>query len=123
MTGQLYHYTCCHGRKAMGNHALLIPNYQPIIGQRLTWATDLAVPDAEALGLTAYYLQCDRTEVRYLCTEPGDWHYWPDYLAAQHLDPLAVSYLTGPPLQPKRWWVCAGYTPVTLYPQYVDKYE
>lgn len=63
---RLWHYTCeDHGRPGIEPAGLLRPSAHPWLPQPLVWVTDLDVPHREALGLTSYSLNCDRTAVRY----------------------------------------------------------
>lgn len=68
---ELWHYTCSHGRAAIGTSGQIVPAQQltsrelPWPGSYV-WVTDLATPNAEALGLTRQLVKCDRTAHRYL---------------------------------------------------------
>lgn len=76
---QLFHYTCRHQAALIGRRGTLTPHPQPLLGQPLVWLTDLPEPDAEALGLTAHTLSCDRTAVRYRVMRAPDvltWREW-----------------------------------------------
>ena len=74
----IYHYTCNHGREALGNAGMVLPiaDWEPRAAAKLaqspypdlaliSWFTDLDVPIAEALGLTRATILCDRTKYRY----------------------------------------------------------
>jgi hypothetical protein len=78
----LYHYTCDHGRRLLGDNGKLLtpldlgadpegllPRERPLLG--LIWLTDLDHPNAAALGLTKRRLICDRTVHRYRVTGGG----------------------------------------------------
>jgi hypothetical protein len=75
---RFYHYTCDHGRKALGARGMLRPQPQPVLGGvRLVWLTDIAKPDREGLGLTSHLLDCDRLAYRYVVdAEPESWREW-----------------------------------------------
>jgi hypothetical protein len=82
MTPPIYHYTCGHGRRALGEAGtvralaewnrgaakLLDLAGSSAIGT-LSWFTDLDVPVVEALGLTRATIYCDRTRYRYRVVE------------------------------------------------------
>jgi hypothetical protein len=93
----LYHYTCRHRAELIGRRGVLDPSPQPLLRTRddryaeLVWLTDLAEPDAEALGLTSHMLQCDRTEVRYRVVDPSAVEPWRTYRL--RLDRVDVSAL------------------------------
>lgn len=77
MSEHLYHYTCAHGRLALGEGGALLPplwqideipsGFPPaaltLLG--LVWATEEARPDRYALGLTSATISCDRLAHRY----------------------------------------------------------
>lgn len=94
----VYHYTCRHRAELIGRRGVLDPSPQPFLrtrdGERyaeLVWLTDLADPDAEALGLTSHHLSCDRTEVRYRVVDPSPVQAWRTYKL--RLDRTDVSAL------------------------------
>jgi len=69
----LWHYTCDHGHEAIGEFGVLVPgrvlapdrmppDYWPA---DFVWLTDLARPNRDALGLTSWIIECDRTAHRY----------------------------------------------------------
>lgn len=111
----LWHFTCAHTAAHLGPRGILRPVWQPLLGLDLTWATDLAEADAEALGLTAVLTTCDRTAARYRILDPDAWQpfasWWPG-----RLDPRVVSMLTYPPKRPARWWVIEAPAAVVLDP-------
>ncbi len=75
-----YHYTCDHGREDIGDQgellslallrpkALLSAGDDWVLRRQLIWATDLAEPDIEGLGLTNETLSCERWRHRYRIT-------------------------------------------------------
>ena len=67
MSDTLFHYTCAdHGYRGILRTGLVMPYPQPVLlGQPVSWWTDLALPDPTALGLTRNVLRCDRTEQRF----------------------------------------------------------
>lgn len=115
MTVELYHYTCRHAARRIGRRGTLVPNPQPFLVRSglppLVWLTDLDVPDAEALGLTAHHLACDRTEVRYRVVDASTVQAWRTYKL--RLDRLEVSALE---LGHRHavWYVSAAPVPVEL---------
>lgn len=79
----LYHYTCRHAASRIARSGLLVPAPQkqllPSGDLRLTWLTDLEVPDRHGLGLASVRSPCDRTEVRFVCTiDPDEVARWPE---------------------------------------------
>lgn len=112
----LYHFTCAHGRRGLQLAGVLALYSQPLLGGvHATWATDMDQPDADALGLTAVLLQCDRTQYRYRVTDDGAFVWWPDWWPGR-VDPSTVSMLTFPPKAPRRWWIATVPAPVELAP-------
>lgn len=107
---RLYHYTCSHGRRAIGDIGEVLP---PVLLRPdlsfppfgiLAWFTDLTIPDRGALGLTSTLTRCDRTRYRYRVTaDPSSLRPW---VAVRHLFPsLLVDMLEETPADPARWWV------------------
>jgi hypothetical protein len=113
----LWHYTCEHGRARLGERGRLRPWVQPLLGYvELVWATTMATPDAEALGLTAVSLSCDRTAHRYHVLQPELFTPWATWWPGR-VDPRVVSELSYPPKRPAAWWlatehVAAEYAPI-----------
>jgi hypothetical protein len=68
----LWHFTCGHGRKALGKRGLLIaPLGHPLLGgARVIWLTTEAAPDREKTGLTMNTTPCDRMAYRYRVLQP-----------------------------------------------------
>jgi hypothetical protein len=124
----LYHYTCDHGRKALGESGTLtglavhspntvaklrplMPDYWP----HVVWATDLDTPIPAVLGLTSSMLQCDRTRYRYRVTDETALRRWigsPERRRTR-LDLLDDLERYG---LPAHWWVATDPVPVELDP-------
>lgn len=125
MTRVLYHFTCDHGREALGKTGLVKPPAQwaPEAAKKypegwgwlgeVCWFTDLARPDAIALGLTSATLGCDRTRWRYRVTDDTGIKPWA--VAARSLPRTAWQLTIGDYL-PGRWWLAWGPVPVQLDP-------
>lgn len=126
----LYHYTCQHGRIAIGaKGTLLTPKAQHSKRQiaqlfrdyrrelkNLIWLTDLDVPHAEALGLTSYSLPCDRTQHRYRVADDaqriGHWMQW-----RGGFNPRLVHELeSASGAMPMHWWITSSPVPVVYDP-------
>lgn len=116
----LWHYTCVHGRIALGVGGTLLPValQRPDVAERvnpaaqellaMVWATDLSYPDPFALGLTRATIVCDRTRFRYRVPASAFTRYGrvrhrmrPDLRNA-----LESAYMA----EPVHWWV--AFTPV-----------
>lgn len=71
----------------------------------LVWLTDLDQPDRQALGLTSFILDCDRTEHRFVL--PGDsGERWVDWCRRVRLPRARRDLLEmADGAQPLRWWV------------------
>ena len=105
---ELYHYTCHHAARGIrAKGMVLMPAPQPFLRELpIVWATDMAEPIADALGLTSTILLCDRTVRRYQVM-PRDreaFTWWPEWWPGR-VDPLMASMLAYPPATPRRWWV------------------
>lgn len=120
---RLFHYTCGHGRKGLGDMGLVKPytllvkdtlttsdlGLDPILQwlQQRVWFTDMATPNRDALGLTMNYTRCDRTKWRYRLTVPPAeagleaWMEARDHVPATIRDLLERS----PGARPRHWWV------------------
>lgn len=115
MTARLFHYTCTHGRNALGPGGTLIP----VVLQRpdavaminpaarallgMVWATDMAAPDVWALGLTRDTIQCDRTRYRY-SVPAASFYRWGR--VRHNMEPALVDALElAPGAEPVHWWV------------------
>lgn len=103
----LFHYTCDHGRRGLGDLGFTKPNLHPAIGVPLTWFTTADTPDPMALGLTRDMLECDRTAFRYLvvATEPRDKiEPWLGSMAQARTSPFTQAELHRHG-EPGTWWI------------------
>lgn len=128
MTRALFHFTCDHGHLGIGARGTLLPAHslsdrvdwpEHLWQGRLVWATDLAVPQREALGLTSHLLKCDRTAHRYRLDHPGlltPWHEYRRLLLGNGLDRALVEELEDYGARPMHWWVSALPQDVTYAP-------
>lgn len=131
---RLFHYTCAHGRKALGDHGDVMPAVMVnpdlaekftalhILG-RLAWFTDLSPAPGfvtprefrEALGLTMNFTTCDRTRYRYRVTiEDGIENGLRPWTAVRHLYPahIVAELEEAPGARPRHWWVADRPVPV-----------
>jgi len=114
----LWHYTCDHGRAALGESGRVIPAHR--ITDRATaptgryaWFTDLGTPVREALGLTMNLTTCDRTAHRYRVTDEASVVPWMEVRRDFPAD--WREGLEGiPGARPRHWWVAVGPVPVVL---------
>lgn len=116
--GPLWHYTCDHGRWAIGRVGLVYPAHHlttralPPTG-RYAWFTDLSAPIRDALGLTQHLAQCDRTAHRYRVTDPAGIVPWTavrrDFPPLWRVD---LEWTSG--ARPKHWYVSEEPVPVEL---------
>jgi hypothetical protein len=114
----LYHYTCRHGRAALGRSGLVLPASQLTTRAvpwpaMFAWFTDLAEPDPHALGLTSYLVKCDRTAHRYRVTDATDVATWlrvARNLTRAQRDTLELE----PGARPLLWYVATTAVPVVL---------
>jgi hypothetical protein len=118
----LWHFTCDHGHLGIGDKGLLLPGRMlanpdtrwPFSAwpSALVWATDLAKPNRDALGLTSHMLRCDRTAHRYRI-DPTLLLPWIDvrHDVMRKLGMATVEELEATPgSRPMHWWV--GFSPV-----------
>jgi hypothetical protein len=124
MATQLYHFTCDHGRQALGAVGQVTPLavWNPAAASKLPdawvwvsgfcWFTDMAWPDPVALGLTSSTLVCDRTRWRYLVTD--DANVKPYIQVARNWLPPQAWKLTIGDHQPGRWWLSRVPVPVVV---------
>ncbi len=113
MTGPtFYHYTCDHGREALGDAGTLLPaaDLTPrlrrlgLLPALWVWCTDLATPNREGLGLTMNVVTCDRTAHRYRVVQPGAlmrWAHVARTLTREQRDALEAE----PGAMPAHWYV------------------
>jgi hypothetical protein len=125
----LYHYTCEHGRAALGEAGTLLPpgQFQPGHASRLPeymretswfiWCTDLDFPFRAALGLSRVALVCDRTRYRYrVAGDISGVARWTELRETCH--PRMVAELeSAHGAMPMHWWVActplrAHYAPI-----------
>lgn len=104
----LYHYTCrAHGEAGIRRAQKIRPYPHLLLGHKLTWMTDMEIPDQWALGLTQMTLCCNRTEVRVTIKPHKDdgtttvvpWWYWARIVPRVARDLLEDIGL------PMHWWV------------------
>lgn len=122
----LYHYTCDHSRKLLGDSGELVPardlsTAPPWVRQTMpwqgtvVWLTDLDRPDRYGLGLTSELITCDRTVHRYRVTCNLGITGW---LWARNSAPAAIAEelesLAGS--MPSHWYVAPGPVPVVYDP-------
>jgi hypothetical protein len=126
MSLALYHFTCDHGRAALGDAGEVMPLslFDPEAAQRapewaswvrLAWFTDQPqASDPQALGLTSLTVRCDRTRYRYRVLDPEPllpWlKVWRNYGPKVRLLHLAEG------VRPGTWWVSEAPVPVVYAP-------
>lgn len=127
--GTLYHYTCWHGRRGIGNSGLLIPprrladpasyhDWQPwqFPMLDLIWLTDLPEPARYPLGLTSKTVACDRTRHRYrVAADLAEIRRWVDVRREYPLE-MREGLENAPGAMPMHWWVSRAAVPVTYDP-------
>lgn len=102
---ELWHFTCGHGRRALGKRGLLVaPIGHPLLGARLIWLTTEAEPDREATGLTMRFQRCDRMAYRYRVLQPDRCEPWIGcpFRDAAHPQIIADLESFG---DPHHWWI------------------
>lgn len=101
----LYHFTCIdHGLAGIEREGILRPNFQPNLGTRLVWLTDLDTPDRAALGLTSHTLTCDRTAARITVEWTDPIEPWPSWARRNRVaQPIRDLYEYGH--FPRHWYV------------------
>jgi hypothetical protein len=108
---QLYHFTCAHGRRAIGTgpNALLVPHLHPMLGKKVLWLTVEAAPDRSETGLTATFISCDRMQHRYVVTKLENCRPW---IGSPERDGLPPDVLhafeirdDGQHARPDQWWI------------------
>lgn len=111
---RLYHFTCDHARRRLGDGGMLLPAWDQVPpGARrdalppsasFVWLTDLDVPIPGVLGLTSDLLDCDRTAHRYrVVASSGPVVPWT--AARKRLDPVFLDQLEQPPAMLRHWFV------------------
>lgn len=126
----LYHYTCDHGRLALGDKGELIaPIDQPLdqtvvdgmtAWQRgllqLIWMTDLDEPLRRPLGLTSRSLRCDRTRYRYRVADDKYVHRWVTVRRDWPRE-LRDGLESADGAMPGNWWISLRPVPVIFDPR------
>lgn len=113
----LYHYTCDHGRAALGDRGTVLPGAARVEGGGpFAWFTDLAHPNRGALGLTSHLLECDRLAHRYrFIDSPEVLAHWLDMRRILP-GPFVLGLEQGPAVRPRHWWVAVGAVEVVYDP-------
>lgn len=112
----LWHFTCGHGRRALGKRGLLVaPLPHPMLAHRLIWLTTEAAPDRERTGLTMRFQRCDRMAYRYRVLQPQRCTPWlgSEYRAGASANVIEDLESFG---DPEHWWVTAVPTLAVLAP-------
>jgi hypothetical protein len=124
----LYHYTCEHGRAALGDsdgvvvpprvhspgHLDSLPVRFGVLAE-LSWFTDLDVPYREALGLTSTLDgMCDRTRYRYRVVADRDVERW--LRSRWRTVPVLRALEHAPGAMPSHWYVSSHPVPVVYDP-------
>ena len=74
---RLFHFTCDHGREAIGRRGRLEPQIEhPLLGCSVVWLTTEPNPDREATGLTSRITSCDRMAYRYVVSDVAACRPW-----------------------------------------------
>lgn len=121
-----YHYTCDHGRVALGTTGTVrtVADWAPDTAAKMppkhawmtkvSWFTDLDIPDRRGLGLTSTRLECDRMAWRYTATDPT--HLQPWLAVARRHAPRrdAADLRNGKGRRPAHWFVSTLPVPVEL---------
>lgn len=113
---ELYHYTCDHHAAEIAAAGKVVPGFMLTATSlpwtaRVAWFTDLATPIRDALGLTSYLLDCDRTQHRFRVTDPTEVMPWGRY--ARLLPRADREWLEGQAgSRPAHWWVSVCGVPV-----------
>jgi hypothetical protein len=117
----LWHYTCDHGRDAIGDRGNLVPlatlrpDKRMTWQGRLVWLTDLERPQRDALGLTSHILNCDRTVHRYRVTDAALTRRWTS-IARDLPRGYREALESAPGARPRHWWVSENPVPVEYDP-------
>ena len=102
---RLFHFTCDHGRAAIGVRGELRPQVEhPLLHVKVVWLTSEPMPDREATGLTMRLTRCDRMAYRYVVTDLRPCRPWLDSSERAGAPRGAVAVLEqfG---DPEHWWV------------------
>lgn len=118
----LWHFTCHHTRRTLGDTGLLIPAndltdrlpgwFWP---GRYVWLTDLPNPARDTVGLSSDLIHCDRMAYRYQVTDEANVVPW----ALERHRHEATAYLIEetPGARPVHWYVATEPVPVVYQPQ------
>lgn len=122
---RLYHFTCAHARPlidaagvlrpwpdaaARRQHPRALADWPLPVG--LVWLTDLDAPLADALGLTAEIIGCDRTAFRYTVTDLTHCQPWTVYARTLPTGDRLTVETASAGLLPAHWWVSPRVVPV-----------
>lgn len=104
METALWHFTCGHSYKSIGDEGLLYPHPHPLMPElgSLIWLTDDAEPDRDDVGLTMGFITCDRMEYRYAVRSAPSCKPWSSVRDALDTDVLTDLESFG---APETWWV------------------
>lgn len=121
-----WHYTCAHGRRAIGEAGTLVParTLNPTLPEWLwqssyVWMTNLPHARAVSLGLTRHLIGCDRSAYRYRVTDDRDVRPWRE-VRRQYVDEVDVLLREAlerePGIRLSHWYVSREPVPVVLDP-------
>jgi hypothetical protein len=99
----LWHFTCEHAYRSLGNGGVLKPNRHPLMPElgNVIWLTEESWPERDAVGLTSDYISCDRMAYRYRIVD-SDARPWGAY---RHLVLTTVRMDLEAYAQPHTWWL------------------
>lgn len=112
----LYHYTDPGHADSIVADGLVRPGNEVGLTLPLSWFTDMADPDRDALGLTSQILPYDRTARRFRVTDDEHvkpWHQIRKLLPARYVSQLEAA----PGVLLMHWWVAAIPIPVVPDPR------
>ena len=122
MLPTLYHFTCDHGRAAIGDTGQLVPALrlvaypqETVPTMRYVWLTDLHVPIPAALGLTRDWIVCDRSAYRYRVTDDTTVVPWVS-VSRDMERPWRAALEFSPGAKPRHWFVSSEPVPVAYDP-------
>jgi hypothetical protein len=106
----LYHFTCSHGYRRLGQRGRLKPNLHLLLDVKLVWMTDMRIPDVIKLGLTNETLSCDRTHFRYVVlggSERAGIEWWPTSTVREesYADSPGAVFRLEDHADPARWYI------------------